>query len=273
MIEKDHKEVSTSRQCELLAIGRSGLYYKPAEESPEDILLKNHIDEEYTRHPFYGVRRMTNYLKSLGFKVGEKRTRRLLREMGLMAVYPKPRLSIPGKDHKVYPYLLRGLTITRPDQVWAADITYIRLSKGYVYLVAIMDLYSRKVISWRLSNTLDAGFCVEALKEALSKGRPEIFNTDQGSQFTSFEFTGVLEDAGVKISMDGRGRVYDNIFVERLWRSVKYEDVYIKDYASIRDARDSLMRYFEFYNFERPHQSLDYRTPVAVYQGGLAVAA
>lgn len=272
MIDKKHKRITVSRQCELLSFARSSLYYRSKEESTEDILFRRLLDEEYTRHPFYGVRRMTWYLRQLGHKVGPKRTRHLLRDMGLMAVYPKLNLSRPGRYHKIYPYLLRDIEITRPDQVWAADITYIRLSKGFVYLVAIIDLFSRNVLSWQLSNTLDAGFCVYALTEALLTGRPEIFNTDQGSQFTSVEFTSVLEDAGVRISMDGRGRVFDNIFVERLWRSVKYEEVYLKDYVSVREAREALGRYFEFYNLERPHQSLDYRTPEEVYHGSYAVA-
>ena len=272
MIEPGNRIINISRQCALLGLARSSLYYEAKGENPEDLKLKRMLDEEYTRRPFYGVRRMTEYLRREGYAVGETRTRRLLREMGLMAVYPKPKLSVPCKYHKLYPYLLRDVEITRPDQVWAADITYIRLSGGFVYLVAIMDLFSRKALSWRLSNTLDAGFCVEALREALLKGRPEIFNTDQGSQFTSLEFTGVLENAGVKISMDGRGRVFDNIFVERLWRSVKCEEVYLKDYSSLREARDGLGRYFEFYNFERPHQSLGYRTPGEVYGPLVAVA-
>lgn len=272
MIKNKRKNITTSRQCELVGLARSSLYYKAKGESAYDALLKRLLDEEYTRHPFYGVRRMAKYLKKLGHRIGKKRTRRLLREMGLMAVYPKRGLSKPCKYHKIYPYLLREVEVTRPDHVWAADITYIRLSKGFVYLVAIIDLFSRKVLAWRLSNTLDAGFCVDVLKEALLKGRPEIFNTDQGSQFTSFEFTSVLADAGVLISMDGRGRVFDNIFVERLWRSVKYEEVFLKDYGNVREARASLGRYFEFYNFERPHQSLGYKTPSEVYHGIHAVA-
>jgi len=268
MIEKKHKNIATSRQCELLGLARSSLYYKAKDENPENLLLKRLLDEEYTRRPFYGVRRMSWHLKKHGHGVGEKRTRRLLRDMGLMAVYPKRGLSKPCKYHRVYPYLLRNVKATRPDQVWAADITYIRLSKGFVYLVAIIDLFSRKVLSWRISNTLDAGFCVDALKEALLKGRPEIFNTDQGSQFTSREFTGILEAAGIRISMDGRGRAFDNIFVERLWRSVKYEEVYLKDYADPVEARGELRRYFRFYNEERPHQALQYRTPAEVYFAG-----
>jgi putative transposase len=226
------------------------------------------IDELYTKYPFYGVRRITNALKRLGRCINHKRVARLMRLMGLEAIYPKPRLSVANKEHRKYPYLLRNLSIMRPDQVWSTDITYIRLRHGFVYLAAIMDWFSRYVISWSLSITLDADFCVDMLKKALMKARPQIFNSDQGVQFTSEAFTGVLEDHGVRISMDGRGRAFDNIFVERLWRSVKYEEVYLKDYSGVRDAKDSLRRYFEFYNNDRPHQSLGYRTPEEVYCAG-----
>lgn len=225
------------------------------------------LDEQYTRTPFYGVRRMTACLRQAGHLVNPKRVRRLLREMGLEAIYPKRRLSLGNSAHRVYPYLLRHLEIARPNQVWATDITYIRLARGFAYLVAVMDWFSRYVVSWELSTRLEADFCVSALEEALSIAIPEIFNSDQGSQFTSEEFTNVLKSRGVAISMDGRGRVFDNIFVERLWRSVKYEEVYLKDYEDVVEARENLGSYFEFYNTERVHQSLEYATPTSVYTG------
>ena len=225
------------------------------------------IDEQYTRTPFYGSPRMTEHMRRQGFRINRKRVRRLMRRMGLEAVGPKPRLSRANKAHPKYPYLLRDLDIRRPDQVWCSDITYIRLSGGFVYLTAVMDWHTRYVLSWELSNTLDASFCVSALDRALRKSKPEIFNSDQGSQFTGGEFTGRLKSAGVRISMDGRGRVFDNIFVERLWRTVKYEEVYLKDYRSAAEARENLKRYFDFYNTERPHQSLRYRTPSEAYFG------
>jgi len=224
------------------------------------------LDEQYTRTPFYGIRRMTEWLKRRKEKVNKKRIGRLLRLMGLEAIYPKPHLSEKAPGHRIYPYLLRRVPIVRVDQVWSTDITYIRLAQGFVYLVAIVDWFSRYVLSWSISVTLDVSFCLAALEEALMRGRPEIFNSDQGSQFTSTEFTGCLEKAGVQISMDGRGRALDNIFVERLWRSVKYEEVYLHDYTVVPNAVDGLKRYFQFYNQERPHQSLDYQTPEEVYR-------
>jgi len=227
----------------------------------------NLIDEQFTKMPFYGVPRMTAHLKRLGHGVGEKRVRRLMRQMGLMAIYPGPKTSKKQPEHKIYPYLLRDVEVTRPNQVWAADITYIRLLRGFAYLVAIMDWFSRYVVAWRLSNTLEAGFCIECLEEALEYGNPETFNTDQGSQFTSGEFTKRLLDRKIAISMDGRGRVFDNIFVERLWRSVKYENVYIKGYQTIPEAKMGLAEYFGLYNTERLHESLDYQTPWEVYSG------
>ena len=223
------------------------------------------IDETYTKYPFYGVRRITTALKRLGRCVNHKRVARLMRRMGLEAIYPKPRLSLAKKEHRKYPYLLRNLPIMRPDQVWSTDITYIRLKGGFIYLAAIMDWFSRYVVSWVLSNTLDAFFCVDMLKKALKTARPEIFNSDQGVQFKSDAFTGILEGHCIRISMDGRGRAFDNIFVERLWRTVKYEEVYLKDYSGVRDAKDSLRKYFDFYNNDRPHQSLGYKTPSEVY--------
>jgi len=225
----------------------------------------NLVDEQYTRTPFYGVPRMTAWLRRQGYGVNHKRIQRLMRLMGLEAIYPKPRLSIPSKEHKIYPYLLKGVSIDRPDQVWGADITYIRLAHGFMYLVAIMDWFSRYVLSWELSNTLETNFCLKALEGALMLSKPEIFNSDQGSQFTSLEFTGRLQTSGITISMDGRGRVFDNIFVERLWRSVKYEEVYLNHYQTVSEARLGLTEYFQFYNTERLHSSLEYRTPEEVY--------
>lgn len=268
MIERDADRLSVRVQCELLGVHRSMVYYSPRERKASDVAIMHLMDEQYTRTPYYGVERMTAWLGRQGTRIGHNRVRRLLRLMGLDAVYPKPRLSRPGgPEHRVYPYLLRGLSLERPNQVWAADITYIRLWRGFVYLAAVMDGYSRYVLSWSLSTTLDVWFCLEALERALWMARPEIFNTDQGSQFTSEAFTGRLREAGVAISMDGRGRAFDNIFVERLWRSVKYEDVYLKDYGVVEDARHGLGEYFAFYNTGRLHQSLGYRTPAEVYFG------
>jgi putative transposase len=260
--------LSVRNQCRLLGVNRSTVYYRQQEVEQSDLEVMRLLDEQYTLTPQYGVERMTAWLKRKGLVIGHNRVRRLMRLMGLEAIYPKPRLSRPGgRENRKYPYLLRGLTIERPNHVWAADITYIRLWQGFVYLVAIMDWYSRYVLSWSLSVTLDAYFCVEALRQALGIARPEIFNTDQGSQFTGDEFIGVLREAGIAISMDGRGRVFDNIFVERLWRSVKYEEVYPKDYQTVDEARQNLTGYFHFYNYERLHQSLEYKTPAEVYFG------
>jgi putative transposase len=268
MIDRGPADLSVSRQCDLLGLARSTLYYAPVADDPEDLALMRLLDEQYTRRPFYGVRRMTHWLRGEGHGVNPKRVRRLLRTMGLEAVYPKPRLSQSAPGHRIYPYLLRGMTIGRPNQVWSTDITYIRLARGFVYLVAVLDWYSRYVLAWSVSNTLDSLFCVETLRQALAQyGHPEIFNSDQGVQFTSEAFTGVLASAGVAISMDGRGRALDNVFVERLWRSVKYEEVYLKDYAGVPAAVTGLGAYFDFYNCERLHQALDYRTPQAVYLG------
>jgi putative transposase len=258
--------LSVREQCRLLEVPRSTLYYEPRGVKAEDLLVMRRLDEQYTATPFYGVERMTASLQREGICIGHNRVRRLLRLMGLEAIYPKPRLSVPGgPEHRIYPYRLRGLRIERPNQVWSADITYIRLSQGFVYLVAILDWFSRYVLSWSLSTTLDAWFCVQALREALRSATPEIFNTDQGSQFTSGEWITELTQADVTISMDGRGRAFDNIFTERLWRSVKYEEVYLKDYAAVDEAREGLGGYFGFYNTVRPHQALGYRTPVEVH--------
>jgi putative transposase len=250
----------------LLGLARSSAYYQPAGISEADLRLMRLLDEQYTRTPFYGIRRMTAWLQSTGEAVNHKRVARLLRTMGLAAIYPKPHLSQPALGHRIYPYLLRGITVARVDQVWSTDITYIPLARGFIYLVAVLDWYSRYVLAWAVSVTLDTSFCLEALEQALAGGRPEVFNTDQGSQFTSLAFTGRLVQAGVRVSMDGRGRALDNVFVERLWRTVKYEDVYLKDYETVPAAVAGLREYFRFYNEERLHQALGYRTPHLVYQ-------
>jgi len=255
-----------TRQCELLDLPRSTFYHAPQQVSERDLELMGLIDRCHTELPFYGSRRIKDWLKDEGHTVNRKRIQRLMRTMGIVALYPKQKLSQPHPGHKVYPYLLRNLTIDHANQVWAADITYLPMARGFVYLVAIMDWHSRKVLSWRLSNSMDSSFCVDALKEAIEHyGAPTIFNTDQGSQFTSEDFTKELRDHEISISMDGRGRWMDNVFVERLWRSVKYEEVYLKGYEGMRDAKASLGRYFEFYNTRRRHQSLDKRTPDDVY--------
>ena len=266
MVEPGHLVLSVRRQCELLGLSRSSLYYEPAQETIENLRLMRLIDEEYTAHPFYGSRKMTRWLVRRGEAVNRKRVQRLMRVMGLEAIYPKPRLSLAGRGHRVYPYLLRGVSIVRADQVGSTDITYVPLPKGFMYLAAVIDWYSRFVVSWRLSNTLEGTFCLEMLEEALGRGRPEVFNTDQGSQFTAEAFTGRLERKGVAVSMDGRGRCLDNVFVERLWRAVKYEDVYLKGYETVPELVGGLGRYFAFYNEERVHQALGYRTPAEVYR-------
>lgn len=282
MINPKHKKISVRRQCDLLGLARSSFYYQPQrasgksknraidiihpiQDTKENLRMMDRIDELYMKHPFYGSRSMRTVLNREGYKVNRKRIQRLMRLMGLQAIYPKPRLSLKGKGHKIYPYLLKGLTIDHPNQVWCADITYIRLTYGFVYLIAIMDWYSRFVLSFRLSNTMDTEFCSEALREALESTTPEIFNTDQGSQFTSRDFTGLLDEAGIKISMDGHGRAFDNIMIERLWRTLKYQDIYIKDYRTVMALSAGLESYFQFYNYERPHQSLGDKTPAMIY--------
>jgi putative transposase len=260
--------LSIRRQCELLGLSRSSLYYEPAQETEENLRLMRLLDQEYTAHPFLGSRRLTKWLNEQGEAVNRKRVRRLLRLMGLEAIYPRPKLSAAGQGHRIYPYLLRNVSIDRPDQVWSTDITYVPLTCGFMYLAAILDWFSRYVIAWRLSNTLDGSFCLEMLEEALSRGRPEVFNTDQGVQFTAAAWTARLESAGVAVSMDGKGRCLDNVFVERLWRTVKYEDIYLRGYETVPDLRQGLGRYFPYYNEERWHQSLGYRTPAAVYRQG-----
>ena len=268
LVDSREKQLSIRQQCLLLGLNRSSLYYQVADESSLNLHLMRLLDEQYTRTPFYGVLRMEAYLRTLGYDVNVKRVRRLMREMGLEAIYQKPNLSKAISEHKVYPYLLRNLSIQRIDQVWSTDITYIRLASGFVYLMAVIDWHSRYVLGWALSTTLDAGFCIEAVAKLLLVRQCEIFNTDQGSQFTTPRFTEPLLEMGIKISMDGRGRALDNIFVERLWRTVKYEYVYLQDIQSVQDARDGFKRYFNFYNHERLHQSLGYKTPAQVYLGG-----
>jgi putative transposase len=270
-VEPDHKKISIVRQCELLGLSRSSLYYEGKGETTYNEHLMKLIDAQYTETPSYGIDKMTACLARQGHLVNHKRVRRLMRKMGLQAIYPRRRrgLSIPDSRHKIYPYLLRGVEITRPDQVWSADITYVRMYRGWLYLVAVMDWFSRYVLSWETSVTLECDFCVSALQRALSFGKPDIFNTDQGSQFTSIDFTQILLDQGIQISMDGKGRVFDNIFIERLWRTVKQEEVYLRDYQTVAEADYYLGRFFRRYNNERPHQSLDYQTPAEVY--GVAV--
>ena len=271
LIDNDDSQLSVRRQCELLGLNRSTLYYEPAPETAANLALMKLMDKQYTDHPFYGSRKMTEWLqKVMELGVNRKRVQRLMRLMGLEAVYPKPKLSLPGQGHKVVPYLLRDVTIARVDQVWSTDITYVPMPNGFMYLAAVIDWYSRYVISWRLSNTLDGSFCLEMLNEALCMGRPEVFNTDQGAQFTAEAFTGRLLSAGVAVSMDGKGRCLDNVFVERLWRSVKYEEIYLYCHEAVPQLSKGLGRYFPFYNEERLHQSLDYRTPAAVYREGQA---
>jgi putative transposase len=267
LIEPKHRQLSIRRQCDLLGLHRSTCYYEAVPESAANLALMRRIDEQYLRRPYFGSRRMTQWLRGQGEAVNRKRVQRLMRLMGLEAIYPKRRTSVPAAGHKIYPYLLRNVTVTRPNQVWSTDITYVPLRCGFLYLTVILDWYSRYVLSWRLSNTLDGDFCLEALEEALQIARPEIFNSDQGSQFTSREFTGRLEAAAVAISMDGRGRALDNVFVERLWRTVKYEDVYLHDYTTGVECHAGLTLYLTFYCEERPHQSLAYRTPATVYWG------
>jgi putative transposase len=274
------EELPVRRQCELAEVSRATVYRRAGvaargqDERAEDWLLCRLIDEEYTNRPFYGSRRMKVYLRTMGHVVNRKRIQRLMREMGLAGMAPGPATSGKHPKHKVYPYLLRGVAVTRPNQVWSTDVTYIRLARGFAYLVAIIDWYSRKVLSWRISNSMDASFCVDCLEDALREhGKPEVFNSDQGAQFTSHAFTGVLKREGVAISMDGRGRALDNIFVERLWRSVKHEDVYLQGYATMGELMVGLADYFAFYNGERPHQALGYRTPNTVYASGVGGGA
>lgn len=267
LVDASQSSPSISRQCQLLGLSRSSYYYEVRGESEENLKLMNLLDEQYTKAPFYGSPRMTAWLRREGYQVNHKRIERLMSLMGIEALRPKPNLSKGSVENRIYPYLLRGVSIERVNQVWSTDITYIRMQKGFLYLVAVMDWFSRRVLSWELSNSLESSFCVSALECALEMGKPEIFNSDQGVQFTSQSFTSRLLKEGIRISMDGRGRAFDNIFIERLWRSVKYEEVYLKGYSQVKDAVSGLADYFEFYNQERLHQSLNYRTPEEVYFG------
>ena len=262
------KDLSVRTQCNLIGLNRSSLYYCHKEISLETLRIMNMVDEEYTRYPFYGSRRMAVYLRNNGENVNRKQVQRIYRKLGLEAIYPKKNLSMPDKAHKIYPYLLRDVNIISVDQVWSTDITYIRMAKGFVYLMAIMDWFSRYILGWSISISLERGFCVDKLEDVLLTGRCDIFNMDQGSQFTSGKFTGVLESYNIKVSMDGKGRFLDNIFIERLWRSVKYECVYPRNFASVAEAKNCLKECFDYYNNERMHQSLEYKTPAAVYFKG-----
>jgi putative transposase len=273
LLDRDHAALSIRRQCALLGVARSGIYRAPRPANDNDLVLMRRLDELFTAWPFLGSRRMAAMLRAEGVVVNRKRVQRLMRRMGIAALGPKPRTSKPAPGHRVFPYLLRDLAITRPNQVWAADITYLPVGRGFLYLVAIMDWHSRAVLSWRLSNTMDVAFCVAALEEALARfGTPEIFNTDQGSQFTSATFTGTLAAAGIRISMDGRGRWMDNVFIERLWRSLKHEDVYLKGYADGREVRAGVACWLSFYNLQRPHQALGNRAPMVVWRDGVTGA-
>ncbi|MGB8952065.1 MAG: IS3 family transposase [Candidatus Aminicenantales bacterium] len=274
LVEKDNQELSVRRQCEIFSFNRSSLYYERTGPSEEDQRILDEMDRIYLDFPYYGSRRMSRALKRRGYDVGRQKARHLMRILGVEAIYPRKRLSLPDQEHQVYPYLLRDVAIDRPDIAWAADITYIRLKHGFVYLVAVMDLYSRYIVSWEISTSLEPDFCCEALREALEKGSPEYFNTDQGAQFTSKDFTSILKEEKIQISMDGKGRVIDNIFIERFWRTLKYEEVYTKCYESVADCKRSLSEYIERYNRERLHQSLkEYDTPFEAYrQMRMAVA-
>jgi putative transposase len=270
LVDPNDKDLSARKQCDLLGLCRSSLYYDPVEETELNIAVRNKIDEVYTKWPFYGSRRMARIVsEEMGLLLNRKRMQRHMRDLGLVAIGPEPSLSKAAPGHKIFPYLLRNMQMTHPNQVWSTDITYVRLKGGFAYLVAVIDWYSRYVLSWSLSNTMDVEFCVEALQTALNTGRPQIFNTDQGAQFTSPIFVGVLQSKGIQVSMDGRGRALDNVFVERLWRSVKYENIYLRGYENIYDAGDGLKEYFAFYNAERPHQALNYRRPYEVHFGAL----
>jgi putative transposase len=274
LVEKEHQELSVRRQCELFSLNRSSLYSEPIGLSEEDQRILEEMDKIYMEFPFYGSRRMSRELKRRGYKVGRQRARSLMRILGVEAIYPRKRLSFPDKDHQIYPYLLRDVSIDRPDMAWATDITYIRLKHGFVYLVAVMDLFSRYIVSWKISNTLETDFCCEALKEALEGGKPEYFNTDQGAQFTSKEFISILKSEKIKISMDGKGRVIDNIFIERFWRTLKYEEVYTKSYESVWECKRSIGEFIDKYNTRRLHESLkEYDIPLEAYlQTKLVVA-
>lgn len=266
LIDRNHPKLSINRQCELLQVSKGALYYTPKPLDPYTLALMDLIDEQHTKTPFYGSRRLTAFLNSKGHPVNRKRVQRLMRLMRIEAIYPKTKTTRRNENHKIYPYLLRGVVIDKPDQVWSTDITYIRIGNGFMYLTAVMDWFSRYVLSWRLSNTLENAFCIEALEEALYISTPEIFNTDQGSQFTSLKFLSILHAKKIKISMDSKGRALDNVFVERLWRTIKYEEVYLKDYRTVKEAHRSLKAFIKFYNQERLHQALKYKVPMSVYR-------
>jgi len=273
LVDRDHRAPSIRRQCALLGVARSGVYRPLRAANDNDLVLMRRLDELFTAWPFLGSRRMTALLRAEGYPVNRKRVQRLMRQMGIAALGPKPKTTKPAPGHKIFPYLLRNLVIDRPNQVWAADITYLPIGRGFLYLVAVIDWASRAVLAWRLSNTMDTSFCIAALEEALARfGKPEIFNTDQGSQFTSAAFTGALAAAGVQISMDGRGRWMDNVFIERLWRSLKYEDIYLKGYADGHEAKQGIADWVTFYNHRRPHQALANRTPMAIWRDGITGA-
>jgi putative transposase len=267
-IDFDHSQLSVREQCRLLGFHRSGMYYEPQPESDENLRIMRLIDEEHLLHPARGSRQMIDHLEDLGVNVNRKRVQRLMRKMGIEGISPKRRTTLTAAGHRVYPYLLRGLSIERPNQVWCSDITYVPMCGGFMFLVAVMDWYSRHVLSWRLSNSMDADFCVEALEEALSQTTPEIMNTDQGSQFTSRQYTGTLTKHNVSISMDGKGRAIDNVMIERLWRTLKYEEIYLKEYTTVTELQKGLSSYFNYYASERKHSSLDRQTPADVYRSG-----
>jgi len=265
LVEPNNRKINIARQCELLGLSKSSYYYNPISESPENLLYMRLLDEQYLKTPFYGVARMNAFLQSLGHQVNTKRVRRLLRKMGIEAVYSKPKLSDSNPEHKKYPYLLKGLIINKPNMVWSTDITYIPMKQGFLYLTAIIDWYSRYIVAWEISNSLDVSFCAETLEKALEKNRPSIFNTDQGSQYTSNTFTDILKSNNIEISMDGKGRALDNIMIERFWKSVKYEYIYLNEIATGTELWTGLNDYFNFYNNERLHQSLKYKTPYEFY--------
>lgn len=266
-VEPSHEQLTIDRQCELLGISRPGYYYRPQPMNTEMLELINVVDQVYTDYPFFGTRRMSVCLQEKGYNAGRKLIRRIYQILGLEAIYPKPNLSIPNQENKIYPYLLRDIEVTHSDQIWSTDITYIRLCGGFVYLMAIMDWYSRYVLDWELGVSLEAEFCIETLKRVLRNNQCEIFNTDQGAQFTCRDFTDVLLQNNIRISMDGKGRALDNVFIERLWRSLKYECIYMRSLSTVKEAREEIKRYFRFYNNERPHQSLKYKKPIEIYRG------
>ena len=265
LIDLENPEISITKQCQLLSLAKGSLYYESVKKDTDTLLIMDLLDKQYLKTPFYGSRRMQVCLDLAGYTISRKRVVTLMKAMGIRAIYPKPNLSKRRLEHRIYPYLLRNVKVTKPNFVWSSDITYIRIGNGFLYLMAVIDWYSRYVLTWEFSNSLDAFFCVEGLLNAMNVATPEIFNTDQGAQFTSESFLAPLKEAKIKISMDSKGRALDNVFIERLWRSVKYEEVYLKDYQNIKEAEESISQYFDFYNNERPHQSLNYQTPGSIY--------